>query len=62
MTKKPRFNGAAPVKERKTIPSPPRRVWSSSRFNGAAPVKERKTSRTVHSRPCSPDASMGPLR
>ena len=37
------FNGAAPVKERKTVARGPGSSSASS-FNGAAPVKERKTS------------------
>ena len=37
------FNGAAPVKERKTRATRWSRPSRSRSFNGAAPVKERKT-------------------
>ena len=37
------FNGAAPVKERKTRLGRLGRGDRGTRFNGAAPVKERKT-------------------
>ena len=37
------FNGAAPVKERKTSQARHRRPPLGRSFNGAAPVKERKT-------------------
>ena len=48
------FNGAAPVKERKTTPENARPA-QDRRFNGAAPVKERKTPLTLptaHPIPC----------
>ena len=58
----PCFNGAAPVKERKTTRLGGRGDGRETRFNGAAPVKERKTMIREPSAERQGIASMGPLR